>query len=315
MYLIDLHSDTFNKMYETGLRDFAHNGLGIDIEKLIKADSLVQCMTIYNLLYKDGYSFSELKKQHRFFMDIMNSYPQQLYLVKKFSDIDKTDNAGRLNIMMTIEDAGPVDGDLSRIRQLYDMGVRLLTLTWNHENCFGFPNSKNSVVNEKGLKQFGYDAIELMNEIGMIIDVAHLSDGGIRDVTDASKKPVTASHTNARSINEHPRNLSDELVRRIAEGGGLIGVAVEPHFIGPAFESATVGSWLHHIDRIIDIGGIDCLAIGTDFDGTKIGDAFEIKNIGQMDILLHALRKSGHGETDIEKIFFKNALRFLGDLR
>jgi membrane dipeptidase len=266
-------------------------------------------MTIYNRLYDDGYSFGKLEQQHKFFMSLMRSYSDRLSLVKQFSDIDAITNHGKLNIMMTIEDAGPVGGDLTRINQLYVMGVRMLTLTWNHENCFGFPNSKDPAVNNRGLKQFGFESIELMNDIGMIIDVAHLSDGGIKDVTASSRIPVVASHTNVRSINKHPRNLSDDLIRCIADGGGLVGVAVEPHFIGPAFETATINSWLPHIDRIIDSGGIDCIAIGTDFDGTKIGEAFEIRNIGQMDLLLQALRKSGRREEDIEKIFYKNALR------
>src|SRR5699024_7042079 len=111
---------------------------------------------------------------------------------------------------------------LRRLHEFYDAGVRLITLTWNYENAAGYPNSRDSSVMRKGLKPFGKVLIEEMNDLGMIIDVSHLSDGGFWDVARRSKKPFIASHSNARAVTSHPRNLTDEMIRAIAEKGGVI---------------------------------------------------------------------------------------------
>ena len=131
---------------------------------------------------------------------------------------------------------------MNRLHTLYQEGVRLVTLLWNEENCIGSPNSKDRKIMQKGLKPFGFEVVEQMNSLGMLIDVSHLSDGGFWDVLSTSSKPIVASHSNARALCEHPRNLSDDMIRALAEKGGVIGLNFYPYFVNPVGH-ASVSDW------------------------------------------------------------------------
>lgn len=250
MKLVDLHSDTIYKMYRLGIADINDPSLHVSLGRLLSVESLLQCSSIYNPRFEEGYSYTELKKQYAFYRSITDGISNSVKVLKKFEDIDRNYREGIRTILMTIEDAGPVEGRLERIQELYRMGVRLMTLTWNHENCFGFPNSRDREETERGLKPFGVDSVALMNCLGMVIDVSHLSDGGIADVCRLSRKPIVASHSNCRALSDHPRNLSDPLIRAIADSGGVVGVSVEPNFIGPGREEASLERWIDHIEHL-----------------------------------------------------------------
>ena len=202
-----------------------------------------------------------------------------------------------------------LNGSLYNLRNFYRLGVRLITLTWNFPNEIGYPNCKPEFV-YRGLTSFGQEVVREMNNLSMIIDVSHLSDKGFYDVSSISKNPFVASHSNSRSITNHPRNLTDEMIKILAEKGGVTGINFEKSFLGENIP-AKVSDMILHIKHIRDVGGIDVIGIGSDFDGIALQS--EISDIAEMDKLVHELNKNGFSDDEIEKIFYKNILRVIKD--
>ena len=155
----------------------------------------------------------------------------------------------------------------------------------------------------------------MLNDLGVIIDISHLSDGGARDVLKLSCMPVMATHSNARAITKVSRNLPDELIRSLADGGGAIGVNFFANFlgVGDGNLASSVDNMLRHIKHIVNVGGIDCMAIGTDFDGIPY-EGIQIEDISQIHKLDDGLVKAGFSAANRDKIFYKNALRVFLDV-
>lgn len=302
MNLIDMHCDMFWKMSE-GNTDFC-----VDLEKLQKAESVAEFFACF--IYTDGTyegSFEKALTMLNTGKKYLKQYEEKIGIVRSKKEFENNQKKGKLSAVLTIEEGGILEGDMSRLEQLWEKDIRLMTLLWNYENCIGYPNSKDKRIMEKGLKPFGFEVVERMNELGMMIDVSHMSDGGFWDVLKHSKKPIVASHSNARSLCRHPRNLSDDMIRAIAEKGGLIGVNFYPYFVNEN-GIATAEDIVRHIQHIICVGGEDVVAIGTDFDGFDEGQ-LELEHIGQMEVLYKAMKKAGIKESLMEKIGYKNAMK------
>ena len=150
-----------------------------------------------------------------------------------------------------------------------------------------------------------------MERVGIIPDVSHLSDKGFFDVLDICKKPFIATHSNARSIKDHPRNLTDDMIRKLSEKGGIMGINFCSNFLGES-EIAKLDDIVRHIDHIRNVGGIDVIALGSDFDG--IGNKVEIEDIGKIELLAYKLKQNGYKESEIDKILVKNAIRLFNDV-
>lgn len=312
MTIIDFHCDTIMKLMDKrGDLNLRANNLNVDICKLKKAKSLAQFFALfvemdrvadpleYCLLMVDKF-YEEIEKNSR-----------DIALATNYHDFMDNMNKNIISAFLTIEEGGVLKGKIEQLRNFYRLGVRLITLTWNFPNEIGFP-SKDEKDRDKGLTDFGLQVISEMNTLGMIIDVSHLSDGGFYDVAKHSKKPFVASHSNARAITNHSRNLTDDMIRTLAEKGGLMGINFEKHFLGHN-ELSRVEDMTCHIAHIKKVGGIDCIAIGTDFDGIS-NKGLEIGNIGEIDKLSMALSKKSFSEEEIEKIFYKNAIRLIKDV-
>ena len=148
-------------------------------------------------------------------------------IVYSYDDIIKNQKNNKMSALLSIEEGGACKGDLALLRNFYRLGVRMMTLTWNYENELSFPNGHfydEKSKERRGLKEKGFEFINEMERLGMIIDVSHLSDDGIYDVYNNTKNPFIASHSNARSICSHQRNLTDDMIKKIGERGGIIGV-------------------------------------------------------------------------------------------
>lgn len=263
------------------------------------------------LLPDDMIYFQEL---HKIYEETVALYPDHVQKVRNWTEYQNNVKSGRCSALLTMEDGRAINGNLEILKYFYDQDVRLISLTWNHENCFGYPNSRDENMMKKGLKLFGKDAIEFMNKKGMIIDVSHLSDGGFFDVADISKKPFVASHSNCRAITSHPRNMTDHMIRILADKGGVMGINFCPEFLDIEEESAksTVDLILNHMRHAVNIGGIECVGIGTDFDGIH-GD-IEVKSPNHMEMIWDAMKVTGFSEDDIDKISFQNVERIIKDV-
>ena len=197
------------------------------------------------------------------------------------------------------------------------------TLTWNYENELAYPNrfekdaedpEKYSVScdTENGLKPAGFQMVEAMEELGVIIDLSHLNDAGIFDVFRTVKKgtPIVASHSNARAVTMHPRNLSDEMIMKIAESGGVCGINFAYDFISEkeiAEKITRIEDMLAHMKYLRNLAGIEVIGFGSDFDG--IGNKVEVTDASGMQRIADAMSLAGFSADEIEKVFYKNVLR------
>lgn len=309
--IIDLHCDTIYKITnwkdEINLKD---NNISIDLNKMEKGKVKGE---FFALFIDKGETKDPIKTCNKMldrFYGEMDANKEFIKLTKNYKDYKENVNEGIISAFLTIEGGEALDGEIYNLRNFYRLGVRLVTLTWNYENEIGYPNCDKMFM-QKGLKEFGIEIVKEMNRLGMIIDVSHLSDGGFYDVAKYSKCPFIASHSNARSITNHSRNLTDDMIKILSNKGGVIGINFCNKFLGNN-EISRIEDMISHIKYIKNIGGIDCIALGSDFDG--ISCEVEIKDISEMDKLIERLDSSGLNENEIEKICFKNAERVIAEV-
>lgn len=330
MKLIDLHADTITALYydvdnfqaesefikSIPCNELAKNRHRIDIVKLKKADSMAQFFVLWLNLekcYKHNVSaWDHFLKLHKVLMGELAKSPNDIALASDFKSLEQNNQENKINAFIAVEE-GAFISNLDDLDVAYKMNVRSITLVWNYETHIGVPGC---IDQTRGLTQFGFAMVEKMQKLGILVDVSHLSDQGALDVLSIAKKPIIASHSDARILCNHTRNLPDYLIRKIAENGGIIGVGCVPNFLDEVYKTIKIDTLVRHIKHIYNIGGIDVVALGNDFDGYKCytPDLDEIKNIGDMPLLIDKLLLAGFTNNEVEKIFNLNALRVLKTL-
>lgn len=317
MRLIDMHCDTVSELYKDRTLSLRKNLCQVDVEKLSASGSVAQFFACF--IHAKGeeqtrYQGSFLKALDMldYAEDMFWQEEERIRHVTTYRDLSLCMEQGKIGAFLTIEEGGILEEKMERIDILKERGVSLITLLWNYENSLGYPNSRNKEIMRRGLKPFGREVTERMNEMGMIVDVSHLSDGGFYDVAAIAKKPFVASHSNARALCDHPRNLTDDMIRTIAQAGGICGVNVYPNFL-TGRQTADVGDLIRHICYLMDKGGEDVVAFGSDFDG--FDDAIsDPSDIGKMERVFHAMKQAGITERQIEKIATGNVLRIIKEV-
>lgn len=317
-YYTDLHSDTITQLHYP-MEDLANNKRMVSIPDMEKGHTLIQCFSAFiptgiypkichNTILWKRFQYITYKKDR-----LMEKHKDYLSPICSYNDIAQCISHNKIGVIYTIEDSGIYGNDIAKVNKAYNNGVRIATLTWNHENSLGYPNSTNPNIMKQGLKPFGFEVIEEMMRLGIIIDVSHLSDGGFYDVAKICKGPFIATHSNCRYITNHPRNLTDDMIKIIANHNGIIGLNFYPHFLknDNSNNHSKIEYMIQHIKHIHKIGGLDVIAIGTDFDGIK--GNLEIDTPAKMPLLFDALEKAGFSRSEIEKICLQNTLRVLKD--
>ncbi len=362
MQVVDLHCDTILEIWMSELRGnrlSLRNTEGssypcmIDLEKMKKGGYLLQNFALFtNLKLRKGLQGGDLhwdspdvlakegeelwapwdqwKELHRVFCEEMSANSDLIRQVRTFRDIEENRKEGKMSALLTTEEGGIIEGKIERLQELYDAGVRMMTITWNYENELGFPNCPVEGFEEdyrkyfqfrprtdNGLTKIGKEAVAAMESLGILPDVSHLSDAGFYDLADIVKGPFVASHSNARSLCGCNRNLTDDMIRIIGEHGGVIGLNYLPCFVVEAdTEEACYTSCealARHARHIMNIGGSGVLALGSDFDG--IGpNGLEMENASQVQKFAEYLASHGFSANEIEGIYYKNALRFYKDV-
>lgn len=324
MKYIDLHSDTILPILQQGPESslYDNDQIAIDIKRLKEGDSMAQTFAVWIpdadfdqievLEALAPTTPTEDKAYINLAVDRLNKeidqYSDEIAWAKDSAAILANEKVDKVSALLTLEDARAIDNSMENIDWLNELGFLMIGLLWNEENCIGYPNSYDSKINNKGLKAFGIEAIHYMEELDMILDVSHLNDGGISDVLKYAKNPVVASHSNARALSSHPRNLLDENIKEIANTGGVQGLVFAPQFLGgPDSIDSTIDDMIRHLDYVYDIAGEDTLAIGTDFDGTS--GNMEIASPIDMKKLFERLEDHGWPSKRIEKLAYKNVLR------
>ena len=321
MKKIDLHCDSLLRVIEgeKPIEYLLQNDEGhVDLRRLRQSDYYIQLFAafietpIFPLETAMRYGYQRALQMIRIFEEACEKYPELLLKIETADDMKTVKTTEKIGGILTVEEAGILDNKLELIDDLYERGVRLMTLTWNLENCLGYPNSRDHEIMEKGLKPFGIEAVEYMSEKKMIVDVSHLNDGGFWDCIRHSKEPIVASHSNCRALLDHPRNLTDEMLKAIGDKGGLVGLNFLPGFLGEGEKAGTIEAMVAHVRHMENMAGIDAIALGTDFDGFH--DPCEIRDAGEMNKLEIAFEKEGFTQTEIEKILYKNAETFLMEM-
>ena len=329
--IIDMHCDTIseiNKLKKTGQeKHLRENSLSVDLNKMKAGGYLCQNFALYTNMDQVRRDNEDAYEHVLMLSDILDDEIGQnkdlIRLALSGTEMEENFRNGFLSGLKTIEEGAVYKGSADNLKRLYEKGVRMSTLTWNFENELAFPNRfekdetspdkvRATCDTENGLKPAGFELVEAMEEMGIIIDISHLNDAGIFDVFRTVKKgtPVVASHSNARAVASHPRNLSDEMLRNIAESGGVCGINFAYHFISDNPDPngvTTIEGMIRHMKYIRNLAGIDILGFGSDFDG--IGNEVEIKDAAGMQRIADAMSASGFTTDEIEKVFYKNVLR------
>ncbi|MDO5713340.1 MAG: membrane dipeptidase [Tissierellia bacterium] len=323
---IDFHCDTLMLTWENipGENVIENTKYHLDLKSLVETKVKAQFFAIYMLQPSD---FTELQRPvvddreyiYSLAKDLQDGVSQvhEMEMAYSWEDYKKNLSLGKTSCFLTIED-GRYLTNPEKIREVYELGVRLVSITWNFPNALGYPNSTDPKKMEKGLTSWGRDAISLMNDLGILIDVSHLSDGGFWDIIKYSKKPILASHSNARAITNHPRNLTDDMIKTIGNKGGIIGLNFSPTFLneknpspGEKNRVSRIEDMILHLHHIKNKGGIETLALGTDFDG--VSGYLEIDCPQKYESLCEAMKKGGFTEREIDMFLYKNGERFLRD--
>lgn len=319
--IFDLHCDTIWKISEAKDKgeelSLKKSYLQIDEEKLIKGNYFAQCFAIY-IPNKHPEPFKRcLLDVEIYEREIGQS--RVLAPVYSYSDFEQNAKKGKISAVLTMEDGCPIGENLDNLYKFYQKGVRMICLLHNLVNPIGNPNfgryfSDGSpdpkVANiTTGLTEFGRLLVKEMNKLGMVIDVSHLSDKGFYDVISLSERPIVASHSNARAICGHVRNITDDMLYKLADNGGVLGVNFAKQFMhnDEKIGQNTSQGALRHIQYIKKKIGVEHIALGSDFDG--IDPNIEISDASKIHLLIHTLEKEGFSSEEIEKITYKNALR------
>lgn len=326
MRIADMHCDTISKIWESRKesipQNLSQNNLHIDIQKMKQSKYLLQNFALYVNLKRKLDPFDYVLALADVFYEEMGKNKNDIGVIKCYADIAKMEKQGKIGALMTIEEGGCCKGEIAKLEKLYELGARMMTLTWNYPNELGYPNILRTEKDNsgfclfdatKGLTKKGFSFIERMEELGMIIDVSHLSDAGFWDIVKHTKKPFVASHSNARALCGHSRNLTDSMIKAVAERGGVIGLNFYGGFLNAVNDKTSrVEKLAEHAQYMINIGGSECLGLGSDFDG--IDGTLEMQDCSQMYKLIQAFEKRHFSQSLIEKILYQNVLNIYKEL-
>ncbi len=356
MKVIDMHCDTISEILsgrEHGKEmTIRKNDRMVDLEKMKQGSYSVQNFALFVEMKEGESPYRRVNQLLDVFREEMHCNRDRIRQVYTTSDILQNEAAGRLSALLTVEEGGVCEGKLENLYALYEQGVRMMTLTWNFPNALGYPNfnSKRDYYTpnvEDGLTELGFRFVEEMERIGMIIDVSHLSDAGFYDVLRVTKRPFVASHSNARAVCPCVRNMTDDMIRKLAERGGVIGLNYCVDFLRdsakhesdkqsgqtekclkgginledqelqgfgrrPKEGYASLEDIAKHARHMAQVGGIECVGLGSDFDGIPTNP--ELTGADEIPKLAAALAKEGFHESEIDQILYGNVFRLYREI-
>ena len=331
MKVVDMHCDTLSALLSAKRQgknfDFENSDTQISLSKMQAGDYLLQNFAIFVNLGETDSPLPEALEMILLFESEMEKHADLIRPVRSYADIEQNQADGVMSALLTGEEGEITMGNPDFLYFLYKLGMRMMTLTWNYENSLGFPNvrldkkasassDRYCLSQNKGLKEQGIVFLEEMERLGMIIDVSHLSDAGFYDVLEHTTKPFVASHSNARALARHPRNLTDEMIRALADRGGVAGINYFDAFVKDRVDGKAALSlcrdMVAHMKHMKQVGGIGCIGLGSDFDG--FGSPVEMKDCSGMQLLADEMSREGFSTGEIEAVFSENVLRVYKEL-
>ena len=302
MKAIDMHCDTIMALMGNDKTLRESNNM-IDLQKMQQGNYLLQCFAMFvpYVSRREVENYSPFEMCHKMIDRYYNELEKNKDLIlPAFSSADIENNIknNKMTALLTIEEGGVCLGNIEFLRNFYRLGVRMMTLTWNFKNEIATPNidyfsiTREQIAKEgvkpnttDGLTEFGIEVVKEMNRLGMVIDCSHLGDKGFYDVIKYSTKPIVCSHSCSRTVCNHPRNLTDDMLLKLKENNGVIGINYCHDFIKEDKSIATIKDIVKHIVYIRDLIGIDYIGLGSDFDGISNKD-LELKDASMMNELI-----------------------------
>lgn len=302
MTVFDAHCDTVQKICDFG-GNIIENSYHIDLNRLDLYEGYIQIFAAF--IDKENDELPPFKRCNqlidRYFCEIGASKDKALHCVNT-NDIKSALKENRIAALLSIEGGEALEGKIENLNYFYDRGVRAMTLTWNYSNeiCDGIGESRG-----KGLTAFGKNVVSKMNDLGMLIDVSHISEQGFWDVVEITKGPIAATHSNAKKLCSNPRNLSDEQICAIIKNGGCIGINLYSEFLSE--NRCGIKDVISHIEHILALGGENNTGLGCDFDGMSHLPE-EISGVQDLYKLFDEMQKCGYEDSLIKKITSGNFL-------
>ena len=280
---------------------------------------------------------------------ITTDHPDKFEMAYSISDVERIFNEGKIALPMGMENGAPIEGDLDNIQFFFDEGIRYITLTHSEDNDICDSSYNLGERTHKGLSDFGKEVVLEMNRVGIMVDISHVSDDAFYQIMDVTQVPAIASHSSARHFTPgFERNMSDDMIKRLAENGGVIQINFGSSFVTQESQDkrkknsedvsafakennlesddprvkefakkvaidnpvfCDVTDVADHFDHVVKLVGIDHVAFGSDYDG--VGDTlpYGLKDASTFPNLIYHLLKRGYSEEDIEKICYKNIWR------
>jgi len=302
------------KIIETDhLPNFIEGGVNIVVSSIFIDNEFLPEMALRKALSQVSALYAEIDES-----------PNKIMLCKSYEDINKAKNEGKVGILLSFEGVEPLYNDLSLLRIFYELGVRIVGLTWSRRNYAGDGCHFSPVREGKkgGITDFGVQLIEKAEDLGMFIDVSHLNDEGFWDVMEIAKNPVIASHSNCRALVDTKRNLTDKQIKAIASKNGVIGMNVDSVFTANDDKKANVESLINHVDHIAKLVGVKYVGVGFDFcdrlrqyepqrtsNSTSRKPFDVLKGHKKINKFVQALIERGYKDEEIELILGENFMR------
>ena len=313
MFLLDSHCDTPGEILRG--RDLLLDNIvsHVDFPKLRRGGVDAAFFALYVPASLDTeQAYEHAMKLYKGIQTTVEAYPDKAAFALTRSQAHSNKSEGLFSIFLGLENGSPIGEDLERLHEFYDLGVRYMTLCHSADNQI-CDSCASKDKRWHGLSPFGREVVKEMNRLGMLIDVSHISDESFYDVLETSSRPVVATHSCCRELADHPRNMTDDMIRSLADAGGVIQINFYPVFLDSSFSESEMFTAprpsykriADHIDHVVDLVGIDHVGIGSDFDGIEVTPE-GMEDISMMPKLFEELSGRGYSQSDLEKIASEN---------
>ena len=338
--VIDTHNDVPSKMIDDGYNadvrhtpGFAPTQGETDLPRLIESGLTGVFFSAY--VDPEKWTFrnpDQSWKQVQVYLDTIHSFvnrhPDRLLFATTAADVRRAKAEGKVAILIGVEGGHTIENSIERLRELHRRGVRYMTLTWNNGTEWAGAAAGLNGTRSGGLTERGREIVREMNRLGILVDISHVSDSTFFDAVATSQYPVIASHSSARAINGHRRNMSDAQLRAVARNGGVVNVNFYSAFIDPAFLAKadslagndaairalprpSLAILLDHFEHIIRVAGIDHVGLGSDFDGVGGLLPQGMDDVTRLPLIAQGLLDRGYSDADVRKVLGGNMLRVM----
>jgi membrane dipeptidase len=343
--VIDVHNDMPSKMIDDGYTADLRHTPGFDktqgetdLPRLVESGITAVFMSAYVDPVKWTFGTDRSWKQVQVYLDSIHAFarrhPARLSFATTGADVRAAKAQGKVAILIGVEGGHAIENSVDNLRELHRRGVRYMTLTWNNGTEWAGAAAGLNGTRSGGLTERGREIVREMNRLGILVDISHVSDSTFWDAIATTAYPVIASHSSARAINGHRRNMNDDMLRAVARNGGVVNVNFYSVFIDPAFRAradsleAAVGEQraepliralprpplailLDHFEHIIKVAGIDHVGLGSDFDGVGGLLPQGMDDVTRLPLIAQGLLDRGYSEADVRKVLGGNMLRVM----